>query len=76
MMAASENMKVTLAMLLEGVDVVGDVPDIEVTGIAMDSRQITAGDVFLACAGFRTHGRWSFSHSTFVDDQSGDGGFH
>ncbi len=56
MMATSEHAKVFLSRLLEGVTVVGDIPAIEVTGIAMDSRQLTRGDVFLACAGYRSHG--------------------
>lgn len=56
MMAASQNIKVSLSVLLEGVDVIGALPDIEVSGVAMDSRQLAEGDVFLACAGYRSHG--------------------
>lgn len=56
MMAASQNIKVSLSSLLEGVDVVGVMPAVEVSGVAMDSRQLARGDVFLACAGYRSHG--------------------
>lgn len=35
---------------------VGDGGDMEVTGIAIDSRQIIPGSVFLACAGLSAHG--------------------
>ncbi len=32
------------------------VPDVTVTGIAMDSRRVAAGDLFVACHGRGTHG--------------------
>ena len=45
--------RVTLASLLSGIDVVytGDA-DTVVTGLAYDSRQVQAGDVFVAVPGF------------------------
>ncbi|MDH3979904.1 MAG: Mur ligase domain-containing protein, partial [Gammaproteobacteria bacterium] len=30
--------------------------DVKVTGLALDSRKVQAGDLFLAVAGTRTHG--------------------
>lgn len=56
MMATSQHIKVSLSVLLEGVDVVGVLPKLDVSGVAMDSRQLAGGDVFLACAGYRSHG--------------------
>lgn len=43
----------TLRSLLHGMV---DAPDIEVTGVASDSRLLRPGDVFLACAGEESHG--------------------
>lgn len=37
-----------------GVDVLG--ADVRITGLTHDSRQVQAGDLYLALAGFRTHG--------------------
>lgn len=56
MMAASQTINTSLTALLEGVDVIGDIPEIKVTGLTMDSRQVAEGDLFLACAGHRSHG--------------------
>lgn len=44
---------ITLAELLRGL---ADAPDIPVTGIASDSRQIGEGFLFLACEGAGSHG--------------------
>ncbi len=56
MMAASQAINLSLATLLEGEDVVGDLPEVRITGLTMDSRQVAEGDLFLACAGHRSHG--------------------
>ena len=56
MMAASQAINVSLAALLEGEDVIGNVPAIKLTGLTMDSRLVAEGDLFLACAGHRSHG--------------------
>ena len=47
------NTKPTLAHLLQGF---ADAPEIEISGIASDSRKIGEGDLFLACAGASGHG--------------------
>lgn len=44
---------VSLTELLDGI---ADAPDIEITGIASDSRELCEGYLFLACAGARSHG--------------------
>ena len=44
----------TLAALLEGV--AEPLRDVEVTGLALDSRQVTPGAAFLACQGRTAHG--------------------
>jgi UDP-N-acetylmuramoyl-L-alanyl-D-glutamate--2,6-diaminopimelate ligase len=58
MMAAEETMPVThsLAGLLQ--DFCGPLvrTDVQVNGLALDSRKVQAGDLFLAVAGSRTHG--------------------
>jgi UDP-N-acetylmuramoyl-L-alanyl-D-glutamate--2,6-diaminopimelate ligase len=46
----------TLAGLLHGFDDVNIRQDLVVSGIALDSRKVQAGDVFLAVAGTQTHG--------------------
>ena len=51
---AIDHMK-TLDQLLEGL-ATGVVPALSVPGIAMDSRRIRAGWVFLACKGTHEHG--------------------
>ena len=43
----------TLQALLEGI---ADAPDVEIAGIATDSRRTGPGDVFLACQGETSHG--------------------
>jgi UDP-N-acetylmuramoyl-L-alanyl-D-glutamate--2,6-diaminopimelate ligase len=47
------NTNPTLAQLLQGFAVA---PDISISGVASDSRQIGAGDLFLACGGENSHG--------------------
>lgn len=44
---------VTLDQLLHGI---ADVPQIELSGISSDSRQLEAGNVFIACQGGTSHG--------------------
>ena len=56
MMVASELSVISLAELLRGVDVVGEIPSIGISGMAMDSRQLKQGDLFVACAGSQNHG--------------------
>jgi len=51
--AIAMNATPTLADLLSGF---ADAPDIQVLGIASDSRQLDAGFLFLACAGVGSHG--------------------
>ena len=41
----------TLSALLAGYAVVNTVDDREIYGVAMDSRKVQAGDLFLACVG-------------------------
>ena len=47
------NVHMTLADLLQGI---ADAPAIDITGIADDSRNLQAGNVFLACQGAGSHG--------------------
>jgi UDP-N-acetylmuramoyl-L-alanyl-D-glutamate--2,6-diaminopimelate ligase len=55
MAAEAKHGGVALADLLKGL--VGDVPpDVAVTGLTNDSRQVQAGDIFLACQGLHVHG--------------------
>jgi len=56
MMAVSIPMTVSLKSLLEGISVIGEVPDLNVSGLSMDSRTVMANDAFLACAGYQSHG--------------------
>ena len=53
MPAAHMHSPMTLAELLAGI---ADAPDIGISGIANDTRDVRGGDVFLACPGIRTHG--------------------
>jgi len=56
MMAAPSNSgALPLAGLLRGLTAAA-LPDVAVTGLANDSRQVRAGDVFLACRGLHVHG--------------------
>lgn len=56
MMTAPEVATTLIGTLLEGVDVLGELPDVAVTGVSMNSREVVPGDLFLACAGFNSHG--------------------
>jgi UDP-N-acetylmuramoyl-L-alanyl-D-glutamate--2,6-diaminopimelate ligase len=47
------NTQMTLAELLRGM---ADAPEIPITGIADDSRELRTGNVFLACQGANSHG--------------------
>ena len=65
MMPAVQPNGIWLADLVKGLDYIGDLPDVELLGIAMDSRKIEDGFVFMACAGHRSHGL----DFLFADDQ-------
>jgi UDP-N-acetylmuramoyl-L-alanyl-D-glutamate--2,6-diaminopimelate ligase len=54
-MAATRSMR--LSALLHGIGVVPAALDCEITGIALDSRKVVQGDLFLACAGRSSDGR-------------------
>lgn len=54
-MLADVQVRANLPQLLAGFDVSG-VPDVEVHDLVLDSRQVTPGAVFAACAGIREHG--------------------
>ena len=56
MMAASELKVMSLTELLAGIEVVGEVPAIGINGMALDSRNLKQGDLFIACAGYQSHG--------------------
>ena len=53
MPALSINTQTTLAELLRGMV---NVPEIPITGISDDSRELQPGNVFLACQGANSHG--------------------
>ncbi|MES1926111.1 UDP-N-acetylmuramoyl-L-alanyl-D-glutamate--2,6-diaminopimelate ligase [Salinisphaera sp. T31B1] len=44
-----------MTSLLHGLSA-DDIPALDVTGLAMDSRRVVPGDLFLACQGTRVHG--------------------
>ena len=46
----------TLGRLLQGIDGVNVPRDVVVSGLALDSRRVRAGDLFMAVAGTQTHG--------------------
>jgi UDP-N-acetylmuramoyl-L-alanyl-D-glutamate--2,6-diaminopimelate ligase len=46
----------TLGRLLQGIEGVNVSRDVAVSGLALDSRKVQAGDLFLAVAGTQTHG--------------------
>lgn len=57
MMAAEQMIAFhTLASLLNGIVTVPATDDRDMTGIALDSRQVTPGSLFLACTGEHQHG--------------------
>jgi len=57
MMAAESNLPaVSLACLLEGLGVEERMVDVQVSGLATDSRSVRCGDLFLACQGLQVHG--------------------
>ncbi len=49
-------MKIDLSKLLEWLNIDSPHLDIEVSGLCLDSRKITPGDVFVALSGFDNHG--------------------
>ena len=56
MMALQQTSAMSLKDLLTGFDVFSSIPDLLVSGMAMDSRLIVQGDLFIACAGHHQHG--------------------
>ncbi|KEZ78508.1 UDP-N-acetylmuramoyl-L-alanyl-D-glutamate--2,6-diaminopimelate ligase [Salinisphaera hydrothermalis] len=54
-MLADVQVRQNLPQLLAGFDV-SDVPDVAVSDVVLDSRQVTPGALFAACAGTRAHG--------------------
>ncbi|HET9679913.1 MAG TPA: UDP-N-acetylmuramoyl-L-alanyl-D-glutamate--2,6-diaminopimelate ligase [Gammaproteobacteria bacterium] len=56
MMAARQTNTLLLPRLLQGLMDVTNVPSIEVTHIALDSREVQPDGVFLACRGLTSHG--------------------
>lgn len=54
-MLADVQVRKSLPQLLAGLEVAG-VPDLEVSDLVLDSRQVTPGTLFAACAGARSHG--------------------
>jgi len=67
MMVASELDVMSLDELLTGIEVIGKVPAVAVNGMALDSRRLKQGDLFIACAGFRSHGL------EYIDDAIANG---
>ena len=67
MMAASEMNVMSLPELLAGIEVIGEIPAIGINGMALDSRSIKQGDMFIACAGFQSHGL------DYIDDAMANG---
>ena len=57
-MMAADNLQpgCNLATLFEGLAEHIPSAELQVSGLTMDSRQVVAGDLFLACAGSREHG--------------------
>jgi len=45
-----------LSTLLEGISALGQESDRTISGLALDSRAVAQGDLFLACAGHQQHG--------------------
>lgn len=56
MMPAVLSKGIPLNDLVNGLDYIGDLPEVELLGITMDSRKVSDGFVFMACAGHRSHG--------------------
>jgi UDP-N-acetylmuramoyl-L-alanyl-D-glutamate--2,6-diaminopimelate ligase len=56
MMTATASASSRLSALLSGIAPVAAAQDLEVSGLCLDSRAARAGDLFLACAGLRSHG--------------------
>lgn len=67
MMAASELNVMSLVELLTGIEVIGEVPAIGISGMALDSRSLKQGDLFIACAGYQSHGL------EYIDDAIANG---
>lgn len=56
MMVAPAMNAMSLSELLAGVDVIGNVPALGINGMALDSRSVKPGQLFIACAGYQSHG--------------------
>jgi UDP-N-acetylmuramoyl-L-alanyl-D-glutamate--2,6-diaminopimelate ligase len=67
MMAAHKLTGYRLAELLSGITGIDPNSDCNVTGLALDSRRVVPGDLFLACSGYRSHGR------QYIDDAIASG---
>ena len=59
--------KLTLSALLQGLIEIKPEADRSITGMSLDSREIQAGDLFLACAGLTVDG------ASFIDDAISNG---
>ena len=55
--AKSMSQEMTLSLLLQGEVDIPKTLDVVLTGIELDSRQIDAGDLFIACKGANFDGR-------------------
>lgn len=62
MAAETPHNRCNLATLFEGLAEHVPSAELQVSGLTMDSRQVVAGDLFLACAGSREHG------ASYVDE--------
>ena len=56
MMALSRSNEITLVDLVAGLVDSADAPPVTVTGIALDSRLVSPGDLFIAVVGTKTDG--------------------
>ena len=59
--------KLTLSALLQGLIEIKPEADRSINGMSLDSREIQAGDLFLACAGLTVDG------ASFIDDAISNG---
>ena len=56
MMAAMQNPENSLIELLAGFDTVEPVPQVEIDGVSIDSREVSTGSLFIALRGINTNG--------------------
>jgi UDP-N-acetylmuramoyl-L-alanyl-D-glutamate--2,6-diaminopimelate ligase len=69
MAAESHSLILTLGQLLPDVGLPAAMAEIKITGMALDSRKITAGDIFIALAGENVNGN-SFISAAIVNGAS------